>query len=455
MSLFRPAVVADSWLRLALAGPSKTGKSMSSLEIATELITLLTKRNRLRGNGRIAAIDTEHGSLNKYARYFKFDSVGLSDFHPQNYIKLMMEAQKEGYSVLIVDSSSHEWSGKGGILELHAKQVPLTPKNNSWAAWAKITPLHNAFIECFLSLDMHVICTMRARDKLMQRDGEIVSVGTRAVQRKDMMFEFDAMGMITYDHKIKFGGTRCLTLTDREFAGEDLKAQRGPGKPIAESLADWLTEGADNQSSPVYGELPHETAAYLEEIRIKAGITDQQYQTILIQNGASTTRQLSEAVANTLIRRFQGKAIHDQKLETIDHSITPKSEPTQVKPQPAEYNPEKLPITDEQIKELAQLMSRVEPDARERGVMMNGILNKRHVSRIKDLTIMQGTEIIGKLKDILTQEDIKNQFDESLKGGNGQPEPEQEPENTVLSKVPNPPKAQPKPKTAKTTKKGR
>ena len=51
---------------MAIMGPSKSGKTYTALEIATELVG---------PDGKIAFVDTEHGSASKYSGPggFKFD----------------------------------------------------------------------------------------------------------------------------------------------------------------------------------------------------------------------------------------------------------------------------------------------------------------------------------------------------------------------------------------------
>src|SRR5215469_17765165 len=54
--VFRKAVKQNAKLRLALSGPGGSGKTYTLLKLATAL------------GGRIAAIDTEHGSMEKYVQ---------------------------------------------------------------------------------------------------------------------------------------------------------------------------------------------------------------------------------------------------------------------------------------------------------------------------------------------------------------------------------------------------
>lgn len=104
--MFKKAERKQAKLRLALAGPSGSGKTMSALLMAKGL------------GGRIAVIDTEHGSASLYADIADFDVLELhAPYSPERYAEAITAAEQAGYSVLIVDSYSHEWTGSGGCLE--------------------------------------------------------------------------------------------------------------------------------------------------------------------------------------------------------------------------------------------------------------------------------------------------------------------------------------------------
>ena len=61
---FKKAVKYDAKGRIALIGPAGAGKSMTMLKFARSLAGPA---------GTIAALDTEHGSLSKYADQFDFE----------------------------------------------------------------------------------------------------------------------------------------------------------------------------------------------------------------------------------------------------------------------------------------------------------------------------------------------------------------------------------------------
>jgi energy-coupling factor transporter ATP-binding protein EcfA2 len=105
---FRKAVKYDARGRVAMIGPAGSGKSYSALLLARLLAG---------PGGKIAAIDTEHGSLSKYADLFDFDVVPLDSYTPENFIDALTAAEQSKYDVFLCDSLSHFWMGKDGALE--------------------------------------------------------------------------------------------------------------------------------------------------------------------------------------------------------------------------------------------------------------------------------------------------------------------------------------------------
>ena len=134
--------------RILIEGPSGSGKSYSAIRLAKGI------------GGRIAAIDTEHGSLSMYSDLGEFDVLEMSaPFSPDRYCAAIHEAEQAGYDVLIIDSITHEWSGEGGCLDIKDK----LPGANDWAKWSKLTPMHQRFIETMLQSPLHIIATVRSK----------------------------------------------------------------------------------------------------------------------------------------------------------------------------------------------------------------------------------------------------------------------------------------------------
>lgn len=213
---------------MALIGPSGSGKTYTALKLATALVP----------QGRIAVLDTEHGSASKYAGLFQFDVVELDDFAPENYIAVILAAQRAAYDALVIDSLSHEWVGKGGALEL-VDRIAAKFKGNSFAAWGEVTPRHNALVEAILASNLHVITTMRAKMEYVieTRDGKAMprKVGMAPVQRDGIEYEHDVIGEMDSENTLVITKTRCPVLTGTVWTK--------PGDDLAVILRDWLSDG--------------------------------------------------------------------------------------------------------------------------------------------------------------------------------------------------------------------
>lgn len=225
-AVFQKATKKQSRLRLALVGPSGSGKTYSALAIGSAL------------GSKVALIDTERGSASKYAGDpFDFDTLALPTFEPLTYVEAIDAAAAAGYDVLIIDSLSHAWSGKGGALE----QVDNRGNGSGgkFAAWREVTPMHNALVDAILSAPMHVIATMRSKTEYaVEQDGgrtKVVKLGLAPVQRDGMEYEFDVVGDIDQKHVLRVTKTRCRDLDDAVIPQ--------PGAQVAETLKVWLGTG--------------------------------------------------------------------------------------------------------------------------------------------------------------------------------------------------------------------
>jgi hypothetical protein len=171
-------------IRLAIQGPSGSGKTFSSLLLAFGLV----------GDwNQIVVIDTEHNSSHLYSHLGQYDVLSLSKpFSPERFIEAIETCEKAGKKVIIIDSISHEWSGEGGILDVHGN-LP----GNSFTNWAKITPRHNAFVQKMLQSPCHIIGNIRVKQDyvLTEKNGKMVpeKVGLQGVTREDLGYEFTIM----------------------------------------------------------------------------------------------------------------------------------------------------------------------------------------------------------------------------------------------------------------------
>lgn len=233
---FIKATKHESRLRLALIGPAGTGKTYSALAIATALVP----------GGKVAVIDTERGSASKYADQFAFDVAELDRHSPTDYVAAIRAAEEAGYDVVVVDSLSHAWSGKGGALELVDQAAKRARTPNTFGAWREVTPLHNEMVDAIVGSKAHIIVTMRAKTEWVQEQDErgktrIRKVGLAPVQRDGLEYEFDVVGDLDQEHSLLVTKTRCSALANAMV----LK----PGKELADVLRAWL-QGAPAQRAP-------------------------------------------------------------------------------------------------------------------------------------------------------------------------------------------------------------
>lgn len=252
---FKKATKEQSFLRLGIGGPAGSGKTYTALNLATEMSKLKP--------GKIAVIDTERGSAAKYADIFEFDVLELTNHHPERFIEAINAAAEAGYLYIIIDSTTHEWIGKDGCLELADQAARRMRNPNSYAAWKDITPLHMAFFDAILRAPAHVIGTTRSKvDYVQNKDDstgktKIEKVGMASIQREGADYEYDIMMDMDLQHYGSISKTRCAALDGKVF--------KKPGAEMAKVLVDWLSSGAAPAPKPEPPAVdPHIAAAKAE-----------------------------------------------------------------------------------------------------------------------------------------------------------------------------------------------
>ncbi|PYD05908.1 ATP-binding protein [Pseudomonas syringae] len=223
--MFKKAERKQARLRLALAGPSGSGKTLSALLLATGL------------GGKIAVIDTEHDSASLYADYAEFDVMSLSaPYSPERYIEAITSAEESGYSVLIIDSYSHEWIGAGGCLEINDSIAKQKYKGNTWSAWNETTPRHRRLVDRILTSPLHIICTMRSKTETVQGEGKkIIKLGMKSEQRDGSDYEFTVVLDLVHDGNVAIATKDRTRIFDQP---EVISADTG------RRLMAWLNDGA-------------------------------------------------------------------------------------------------------------------------------------------------------------------------------------------------------------------
>lgn len=189
-------------LVIGISGISGSGKTRTAIELAYGLANF--------DPNKIGFLDTENRRGSLYSEVLRENSVkptteefwiGDLDapFSPQRYIDAIQQFQEAGVEVLIIDSVSHEWEGQGGCEDIaHAPdQYGKAPRN---PRWNEAKREHKRFMNALLQSNMHVICCIRAREKvkLVKRDNktEYEPQGIMPVTEKNFMFEMTASLMM-------------------------------------------------------------------------------------------------------------------------------------------------------------------------------------------------------------------------------------------------------------------
>jgi hypothetical protein len=138
---------------------------------------------------KVAMIDTENGSGDLYAHLGSYNVLTLSaPFNPEKYISAIKECEDAGMEVVIIDSITHEWDGKGGCLEIQSDL------GGRYQDWKSVTPRHQNFINAILQSKCHVITTVRRKqdyDMTKSEGGKttVAKVGLKEVTREGFEYE--------------------------------------------------------------------------------------------------------------------------------------------------------------------------------------------------------------------------------------------------------------------------
>jgi len=168
-------------LKLGLSAVAGGGKTKGALLLAKGLCGEWDK---------IAVIDTENNSASLYSDMGPFNTLELTaDYTPEKYIQAIKTCEDAGMDVIIIDSITHEWDGKGGIIDISNSMT-----GNSFTNWAKITPRHQAFIDAILQSKCHIITTVRRKqDYEMNKDSNgkttVTKAGLKEVTREGFEYE--------------------------------------------------------------------------------------------------------------------------------------------------------------------------------------------------------------------------------------------------------------------------
>lgn len=205
--MFQKAIKHETRGRIALVGPAGSGKTWTALTIAGLL------------GSKIAVVDTEKGSAEKYADTFNFNHLQLDSFSPKTFMEAIAGAEAEGHDVFICDSLSHFWMGKEGALEF----VDLAAKRwkDGMGGWKEFSPIERQMVDAMTGSKMHVIVTMRTKTEYVEdvnpSTGKKIrkKIGLMPVQRQGLEYEFDLVSYMDDENNFITDKTRCSFYTGK------------------------------------------------------------------------------------------------------------------------------------------------------------------------------------------------------------------------------------------------
>jgi AAA domain len=214
-------------LKLGLSGASGFGKTYSALLLAFGITNDWTK---------IAIIDTENNSASLYSHLGEFNVLPLGEpFTPERYNRAIETCEKAEIQVIIIDSITHEWNGKGGCLEIHEQL------GGRFQDWSRVSPRHQSFIDKILNSNCHIITTVRRKidysmDSEMGGKTKIVKHGTKEITREGFEYELTAnFELINDKHLAKASKDRTgLFMNKPEFVINSATGKR---------LMKWCAQG--------------------------------------------------------------------------------------------------------------------------------------------------------------------------------------------------------------------
>lgn len=231
--VFAEASTENTYARIALTGPTGSGKTLTALKLAKGF------------GGKTIVIDTERDTARLYTHhpdtpkpYYIFN---LKNYAPAAYIRVIDEAMAQDCKVCVIDSITPSWTGKGGVLEI---------ADGDFRGWKTATPEYQKLVDKLTGCNhqMHVIVTLRAKMgyavQINPSTGrmEVTKLGEKPIHRDEFLYEFDLVGDMDQDHSIYFGG-----VGKSRYEALDNKRFEKPTSDLAQLILQSVNGGASDQ----------------------------------------------------------------------------------------------------------------------------------------------------------------------------------------------------------------
>ena len=193
---FREVTRAQAKASVVIGGLAGKGKSGLALSMAYVLAD--------EDWSSVCALDTENKSLSlfegipshlgvPFGKFLWYNLQRTHGYRPTHYLAAKEAAIARGAKAFVQDSITHAWTGPGGILQLVNEKEASTRGLNNFSAWGEPEVAHekNSMYEMIRDLSIHIICTVRMKEKHVQKDSKILSLGEQQIQMPDLKYEPD------------------------------------------------------------------------------------------------------------------------------------------------------------------------------------------------------------------------------------------------------------------------
>lgn len=235
---FRPAKRSEAKPLVGLYAESGCGKTLSALYLA---------RGFVGPSGRIGMIETESGRGEAFADILPggYDVLPLRDtFSPQAYGQAITAAEAANLDALIIDSASHEWEGKGGVLSMAADNQAAGKKGVIVWQQPKMEHQRHFMLRLMQTPIPLVILCMRAKYPMQEevvngRKEWVRSKILEPIQADNILSEMFVHAWIDREHRLHV----------TKYTRDDWRQIFVEGQPISietgQRLAAWAKGGTD------------------------------------------------------------------------------------------------------------------------------------------------------------------------------------------------------------------
>ena len=248
-----PAKRTQGMVSIAIFGASGSGKTLSGILVARGIQSVV--------GGKIAVIDTENGRALDYAEDFEFHHMRFDPpFSSLRYAEALEAAVAQGASIVMIDSTSHEHEGEGGMIDYHEAELRRMA-GDDWRkreavkmlAWSAPKAARKVFRAAVARLPAHLILCFRAKEgakpvKDASGKTQVVQMGFTPIAGDEFVYEMKASCLLYPNSqgrptwKSDLPGESQMIKLPRQFRGilDD-------GKQLSEehgrALAEWARGG--------------------------------------------------------------------------------------------------------------------------------------------------------------------------------------------------------------------